>query len=82
MNSIPLVVLAFAAALSIPILVVIQTLRKAARSRKLKCPVRLRPARVLFSVAPNGRRLDVMRCSIFGRRTPSCGKVCIYTTPA
>jgi len=47
----------------------------------LICPVRLRRARVHFSLAPTGERMDVLRCSIFGRRPISCGKVCMHASP-
>jgi len=47
------------------------------RRERLVCPARLRGARVLMRVAPNGRPRDVIRCSIFGRRPITCGKVCM-----
>jgi hypothetical protein len=42
------------------------------------CPVRLRSVMVLFRLAPNGARSDVLRCSVFGRRPITCGKVCLH----
>lgn len=45
---------------------------------RLRCPVRLRPARVHFRLAPTGERIDVVRCSVFGRRPITCGKVCMH----
>lgn len=45
----------------------------------LLCPVRLRRARVTFELAPTGERIDIRRCSIFGRRPVTCGKVCMQT---
>jgi hypothetical protein len=43
----------------------------------LRCPVRLRPARVDFEMGPGGKATDVLRCSIFGRRPITCGKACM-----
>ena len=43
---------------------------------RLRCPVRLRPARVDFEMGPGGKTTDVLRCSIFGRRPITCGKAC------
>jgi hypothetical protein len=55
--------------------------RSAGRRRELLlCPVRLRRAGVLFRLAPNGARTDVIRCSVFGRRPITCGKACIQRT--
>jgi hypothetical protein len=45
---------------------------------RLRCPVRLRPVRVLFDLGPDGRRTDVLRCSVFGRRPITCGKACLH----
>src|SRR5437667_12852151 len=47
---------------------------------RLRCPVRLRPARVDFRIGAEGRPADVLRCSIFGRRTITCGKACLHPT--
>lgn len=52
------------------------------RRERLVCPARLRGARVLMRIAPNGRPTDVIRCSIFGRRPITCGKVCLHQRPA
>jgi hypothetical protein len=46
---------------------------------RLDCPVRRRRATLLFRLAPSGRRLDVLRCSVFGARPITCGKVCLAT---
>ena len=43
----------------------------------LLCPVRLRRVRVLFRLAPDGKRTDILRCSVFGRHPVTCGKVCL-----
>jgi len=43
---------------------------------RLRCPVRLRRARVEFRIAGDGTPAEVLRCSIFGRRPITCGKVC------
>jgi hypothetical protein len=47
------------------------------RRERLFCPARLRTARVDFQLAGDGSRTDVLRCSIFGRRPITCGKVCM-----
>ena len=52
------------------------------RSERIFCPVRLRRAWVTFRLGPNGQATDVVRCSIFGRRPPTCGKVCAGRTLA
>ena len=44
---------------------------------RLRCPVRLRPARVDFEIGPGGKPTDVLRCSIFGRGALTCGKACL-----
>jgi hypothetical protein len=44
---------------------------------QLRCPVRLRPARVDFEIGPGSKSTDVLRCSIFGRRPITCGKACL-----
>ena len=57
-------------------------LRRVTRERKrLLCPVRLRSVRVLFRLAPDGARTEVLRCSVFGRRPITCGQVCLHPTP-
>lgn len=55
------------------------------RREQLRCPVQLRPARVVFEVAPDGA-IDVVRCSLsrrrgfFRRRRPVvCGKACLHS---
>jgi hypothetical protein len=77
--------------LDLPVLVIIVSLlvlfgigllslRSGTRERvRLFCPVRLRRVAVRFRLAPDGRRLDVERCSVFGRRPITCGKVCLHT---
>ncbi len=47
---------------------------------RIFCPVRLRRAWVVFRLAPNGGPTDVIRCSIFGRRPITCGKLCAGRT--
>jgi len=44
----------------------------------LRCPVRLRRARILFRLGAAGERIDIVRCSIFGRRPVTCGKACLH----
>jgi len=44
---------------------------------RLRCPLRLRRARILFRLGDAGERIDVIRCSIFGRRPVTCGKACL-----
>jgi hypothetical protein len=44
---------------------------------RLRCPVRLRRVRVLFRLGEAGERIDIVRCSIFGRRPVTCGKACL-----
>ena len=44
------------------------------------CPVRRRRLRVIFRLDDAGRRIDVLRCAVFGRRPITCGKVCLHTT--
>jgi hypothetical protein len=44
--------------------------------QRLFCPVRRRLAKVTFLVTAAGQRIDVVRCTIFGRRPITCGKVC------
>ena len=49
--------------------------------RRLRCPVRPRMASVLFHLAPDARRTDVLRCSLFKNGRPiGCGKVCLQAT--
>jgi hypothetical protein len=45
---------------------------------RLQCPVRLRRAYVRFRLGLNGERVDVIRCSVFGRRPITCGKTCLH----
>ena len=52
--------------------------RSGQRAVRLRCPVRLRRVRVLFGVGPHGEPVDVIRCSVFGRRPVTCGKVCLH----
>ena len=46
------------------------------------CPVRLRRVRAVFRLDEHGRRIDVLRCSVFGRRSITCGKPCMHTAAA
>ena len=65
-------------ALLIGYAVLVGAIRNAFRRReRLFCPVRLRTARVDFQLSADGTRTDVLRCSIFGRRPVTCGKVCM-----
>jgi hypothetical protein len=63
---------------------IFRAMRHASREQvRLRCPARLRTARVVFELAPDGSRTDVVRCSIFrGRPAITCGKVCLGATPA
>jgi hypothetical protein len=45
---------------------------------RLRCPVRLRRAHVRFRLGLYGERIDVIRCSVVGRRPITCGKVCLH----
>jgi hypothetical protein len=45
---------------------------------QLFCPVRLRRVRAVFELDDEGRRIDVLRCSVFGRRPITCGKSCVH----
>ena len=47
------------------------------RRERLVCPVRLRRVTVRFGLWPDGVPADVIRCSVFGRRPITCGKVCL-----
>ena len=49
-------------------------------SARLFCPVRLRRIRAVFRLDEEGRRIDVLRCTAFGRKPITCGKMCLYTT--
>jgi hypothetical protein len=75
----PLVVFV-AASLLFVLGMMLWALRNMTRERlRLLCPVRLRSARVLFKLAPNALRTDVLRCSVFGRQPITCGKVCLHS---
>ena len=57
----------------------LRALLRANRERvRIQCPVRLRRVRVLFGLAPDGRRSNVIRCSVFGRSPITCGKACLH----
>jgi hypothetical protein len=76
LNAIMLITLA---SLCVIFVVMLWTMWRATREgARLHCPVRLRRARVLFRLGMSGERVDVIRCSIFGRRPISCGKVCLH----
>jgi hypothetical protein len=48
---------------------------------RLRCPAELRMASVLFSLAPDGKRKDVLRCSLSrDRPVMTCGKPCLLAT--
>lgn len=44
---------------------------------RLRCPVKLRMARVVFRLAPDGTRTDVLGCSLASGRLRTCGKACL-----
>src|SRR5262245_29860135 len=46
------------------------------------CPVRLRRVRAVFRLDEDGRRIDVLRCNVFGRHSITCGKPCVHTASA
>ena len=48
-------------------------------SERFVCPVRLRRIRAVFRLDDDGRRVDVLRCSVFRRRAITCGKPCVHT---
>jgi hypothetical protein len=49
--------------------------------RRLRCPVQRRMVKVLFGLAPNGTRTDVLRCAVFKGGAPfDCGKACLRAT--
>ena len=77
MDTMLFIPLVFALAIAIPVGVMLYSLRMAGERVPLECPVRLRPATVVFGLSTKGRRIDVLRCSIFGRRALSCGKACL-----
>jgi len=64
--------------LAVIFVMMLWTMWHATRERvRLRCPVRLRRVRVLFRLGAAGERIDIVRCSIFGRRPVTCGKVCL-----
>ncbi|HJQ83435.1 MAG TPA: hypothetical protein VKA21_05120 [Candidatus Binatia bacterium] len=78
-----LVMLASLATVVVIFALLLWSVRAEVRERiRLFCPVRLRRVRVLFRIAPNGQREDVLRCSVFGRRPVTCGKVCLHAARA
>src|SRR5262245_29510439 len=54
-----------------------QAKREDRRRKRLRCPVRLRPARVLFQIGTGRKPEDVLHCSVFGRHPITCGKACL-----
>ena len=49
--------------------------------RRLRCPVQHRMTSVLFELAPDARRTDVIRCALLKDVSPiSCGKPCLQAT--
>lgn len=67
------------ASLVVIFLMSLRELRGGSRWRaRLRCPVRLRTARVAFRIGADGKPADVVRCSIFGRRPITCGKACLH----
>lgn len=76
-----LLLLTMASAFVIFALLMLWTLCSVTRERRrFVCPIQMRPARVLFSLTPTGRRADVVRCSVFGGRPITCGKMCLPDT--
>jgi hypothetical protein len=66
------------ASLAVIFVMMLWTMWRATRERvRLRCPVRLRRARVLFRLGAAGERIDILRCSIFGHRPVTCGKTCL-----
>ena len=59
-------------------------MRRTMRAReRLRCPARLSMARVVFSLAPDGSRMDVLKCSLLrGRPVITCGKACLGAAKA
>ena len=54
------------------------TLARVTRERvPLLCPVRLQPAGVVFRLGLDGRRVDVVGCSVFGDCPITCGRTCL-----
>jgi hypothetical protein len=47
--------------------------------RRLRCPASLRMATVLFRIAPDATRTDVLRCSLVKNGIPpgGCAKACL-----
>jgi|SRR5262245_2830658 len=67
------------ASLAVMFVMMLWTMWRATREgAHLRCPVRLRRARVLFRLGAVGERIDIVRCSIFGRRPVTCGKACLH----
>jgi hypothetical protein len=52
--------------------------RAGKRRERVSCPVRLRKATITSSMSLTGKRIDVLRCSIFGNRPITCGKACVH----
>jgi hypothetical protein len=46
---------------------------------RLVCPERQKSVRVVFGLGPGGRRVDVLRCSVFGHGPVTCEKRCLHT---
>jgi hypothetical protein len=81
MNPIQLLLLLTVVSLVILFVMSLRELRGLSRwHARLRCPVRLRPARVAFRIGADGRPADVLRCSIFGRRPVACDKACLHPT--
>jgi len=52
--------------------------RMTRRRETLRCPTHHRRATVHFLLAPDGGRLDVLRCSLVGWRRVTCRKQCLH----
>ncbi|HZP43351.1 MAG TPA: hypothetical protein VFD84_17825 [Candidatus Binatia bacterium] len=61
-------------------LLVLATWRSHRLQRRLRCPVELADAVVLFRVGADGAPLEVLRCSLLGARSElTCGAACAAT---
>jgi hypothetical protein len=67
------------ASVAVMLVAMLWAARTAYRARaRVWCPERGRRARVLFRLAPDGSRADVLRCSVFRRRgAVTCRKACL-----
>ena len=47
---------------------------------RVVCPGSGKRVRVVFGLGPGGRRVDVLRCSVFGHGPVTCDKGCLHAT--